>query len=426
MNVLVIGAGGREHALCWRLSRDRSVDRVWAAPGNAGIAEVATVTPVPVDDSRAILELVEKESIDLTVIGPEAPLVSGLADELMARGHPVFGPTAAGARIEGSKAWARRLCEDHGIPVPLSGRFDRVGPAIEFLDSLEAPYVIKADGLAGGKGVVIAEDRSGAREALEDRLVRGAFGDAGRTVLVEQYLEGKEVSALALSDGKNLVPLPLAQDFKRAGDGDRGPNTGGMGSYSPPTFIDTETERMVTERVLAATVKALEAEGLAYRGVLYAGLMLTEDGPRVLEFNCRFGDPETQVILPRLGSDLGEALARCARGDLGGLRLAREENACVGVVLASKGYPGAVRTGLPVDGLADAARMEGVMVFHAATEMRQGRVITAGGRVLTVSALGPTVEEARTRAYEACARIHFEGMTYRRDIARSAAGRTVG
>lgn len=426
MNVLVVGGGGREHALCWRLSRDRSVDSLWAAPGNAGIADVATVMPLPVEDSRSILQLVERESIDLTVVGPEAPLVSGLADELIARGHPVFGPTAAGARIEGSKAWARRLCEDHGIPVPLSGRFDRVGPAMEFLDALVPPYVIKADGLAGGKGVVIAEDRSGALEALEDRLVRGAFGAAGRTVLVEQYLEGREVSALALTDGRRLLTLPLAQDFKRAGDGDRGPNTGGMGSYSPPAFIDTETETMVTERVLARTVRALEAEGLAYRGVLYAGLMLTQDGPQVLEFNCRFGDPETQVILPRLGSDLGEALARCARGDLGALRLARMEDACVGVVLASGGYPGAVRTGFPIDGLGDAARVDGVTLFHAATEMRQGRVITSGGRVLTVSAVGPNFEEARSRAYEACGRIHFEGMAYRRDIARSAAGRTVG
>ena len=416
MRVLVAGGGGREHALCWALSQSFMVDRLYAAPGNAGIGRLATLVPVAPDDVPRLVDFVERESIDLTVVGPEAPLVAGLADELEARGLMVFGPASDAARIEGSKAWARTLCEKHGIPCPRSSEFDQVGPALDFLAEMEAPYVIKADGLAAGKGVTIAEDRSTAERALKDSLVDRIFGDAGGTVLVEEYLEGFEVSAMALVDGREVKPLAFARDYKRAFDGDRGPNTGGMGSFSPVPSVDAGTESDIVETVLQRAAAGLEAEGIRYRGVLYAGLMLTAEGPKVLEFNCRFGDPETQVVIPRLTSNLGELLLACVEGNLGDYELGWTAEACVGVVLASAGYPGGIATGKPISGLDEAARVEGVQVFHAGTGAREGRVLTAGGRVLTVSALGHDHQEARRRAYEACSRIRFDGMHYRKDV----------
>ena len=392
------------------------VDRLYAAPGNAGIASLATVVSLPVDDIDAIAEFVERESIDLTVVGPEAPLVTGLADELERRGLRVFGPNRAAARIEGSKAWARALCEKHGIPVPRSSEFDDVALAREFLAEMHPPYVVKVDGLAGGKGVTVTEDRALAERAVEDSLVHGTFGEAGRRVLIEEFLEGFEVSAMALADGKDVVPLAFAQDYKRVFDGDRGPNTGGMGSFSPVPAAGPDLEVEIFRTVLQRTAAALNAEGVPYRGVLYAGLMLTEEGPKVLEFNCRFGDPETQVVLPRLESDLGELLVACVEGNLKEVGLSWTDEACVGVVLASRGYPGRVMTGVPISGLDEAARGAGVQVFHAGTASQDGKVLTAGGRVLTITAVGQDHDQARERAYEACARVHFEGMQYRRDI----------
>ena len=412
----MVGGGGREHALCWALSQSFMVERLYAAPGNAGIARLATLAPVAPDDVTGLVELVERESIDLTVVGPEAPLVAGLADELEARGLPVFGPTSDAARIEGSKTWARTLCEKHGIPCPRSSEFEEVGPALDFLAEMQAPYVIKADGLAAGKGVTIAEDRPTAERALKEALVDRVFGDAGDTVLVEEYLEGFEVSAMALVDGRDVKPLSFARDYKRAFDGDRGPNTGGMGSFSPVPSVDAATEREIVETVLQRSAAALDAEGIRYRGVLYAGLMLTAHGPKVLEFNCRFGDPETQVVIPRLLSNLGELLLACVEGNLSDYEIGWTAEACVGVVLASGGYPGSVARGEAISGLDKATRGEGVQVFHAGTATREGRVLTAGGRVLTVSALGHDHQEARRRAYEACSRIRFEGMHYRKDI----------
>jgi len=422
VKVLVVGGGGREHALAWALARSDGVERVYAAPGNVGIGSVATTVPIAATDVPALVAFVERERIDLTVIGPEAPLVAGLVDELQARGAPAFGPTAAGARLEGSKAWARDLCARHGIPAPSYRTFDEAPAALAYLDSIGAPTVVKADGLAAGKGVTVAATREEAARAVEDALVRGRFGAAGGRVVIEEHLRGREVSALAITDGRTVLPLVLAQDFKRALDGDEGPNTGGMGAYSPVPFVDPDTEARLVKETLEATVAALAAEGVAYRGVLYAGLMLTEDGPKVLEFNCRFGDPEAQAVLPRLASDLAPVLLAAAGGGLEGIRLAWRPEACVTVVAASGGYPADHPTGLPIEGLDDAAALEHVLVFHSGTARRDDRVVTAGGRVLAVSALGGSLSAARERAYEALERISFDGMHVRTDIAKEAAG----
>jgi phosphoribosylamine--glycine ligase len=417
VRIMVVGGGGREHALCWKLAQNPAVDRLYVAPGNVGIADVATLVHVSAADIPGIVEFAERESIDLTVVGPEAPLVAGLADEMQSRGLPVFGPTRDAARIEGSKAWARWLCDRHGIPAPRSGAFEDVEQACAYLDELAPPYVVKADGIAAGKGVTVTEDVGEARRAVEDCLVRGAFGEAGAKVVIEEFLEGFEVSAMALTDGRTVLPLELVQDYKRALDGNEGPNTGGMGAFSPVPAVDPAIESRIVEMILRRAARALEAEGIRYRGILFAGLMVTADGPKVLEFNCRFGDPETQALLPRLATNLGELLLACVEGNLSHHKLLWAPEATVGVVLASGGYPGPVETGKPIAGLEEAAAIEGVQVFHAGTVAREGRVLTAGGRVLTVTATAPDLSEARRRAYAAASRINFDGMTYRRDIA---------
>jgi phosphoribosylamine---glycine ligase len=423
VRVLLIGSGAREHALAWRLAASPSVSEVLAAPGNPGIEDLAETHPgVASADLDAVLGLAERRRVDLTVVGPEAPLVAGLADRFAARGMPMFGPSASAARLEGSKAFAKGLCERHGIPAARSWACADVRQAFDALDRLSGPYVVKADGLAAGKGVTVTASLAEARSAAEAALVGRAFGDAGATVLVEEFLEGDEVSALALTDGAAVAPLALAQDFKRALDGDRGANTGGMGAYSPLPNVDARTRAQIDE-ILARTVRALREDGIDYRGVVYAGLMLTVDGPKVLEYNCRFGDPETQVLLPRLESDLGAALAACARAD-GSLAAAPpvwSDDACVGVVLASGGYPGPFEPGFVIEGLPDAAAQARVQVFHAGTLRREGRVVTAGGRVLTVVARGPDLAAARRSAYAACGTIRFEGMEFRHDIASAAA-----
>ena len=421
MKVLLVGSGGREHSLVWALAESPSVDEVIAAPGNAGIEEVARCVPVDATDVAGLVELAEREAADLTVVGPEAPLVAGLVDALAERRLRAFGPTAAGARIEGSKAWAKDLCARYGIPAPRSETVSEVTAAAANLEGFEPPYVVKADGLAAGKGVVIAPSREEAVRAVEACLVDRAFGSAGDTVVLEEHLEGREVSVLALTDGHTVVPLDPAQDFKRALDGDRGPNTGGMGAYSPVPFVDRATADRIRFEILGPTISALRSEGIEYQGVLYAGLMLTADGPKVLEFNARFGDPETQAVLPRIEGDLAELLLACAEGDLAGRSPRWTEEACVTVVLASGGYPGEYRTGLPVEGLEEAGKSDKVRVFHAGTARRDGRVTTAGGRVLAVSALGKDLADARRRAYEACGLISFEGKHLRTDIAEEAA-----
>jgi phosphoribosylamine--glycine ligase len=421
VRVLVVGGGGREHALVWRLARDPTIDRLFAAPGNPGIARDAECVPIRADDIAAVLELVERERIHLTVVGPEAPLVAGLSDELAARGHLVFGPSRAAARLESSKAWAKALCERHAIPAARSVAVTSVADGLEALEAFEPPFVVKADGLAAGKGVVIAEDRALAASALEDALESGVFGPAGSTVLVEEFLRGREVSAFALSDGRTVLPFGFAQDHKRAFDGDEGPNTGGMGAYSPVPFVDDGLAERIRAEILEPTASAMAAEGAPYVGVLYAGLMLSADGPKVLEFNARFGDPEAQVLMPRLRSDLAELALACAEGNLERHRALVEPRACVTVVLASRGYPDPSETGLEIWGVTDAEALDDVLVFHAGTAERGGRVVTAGGRVLSVSGLGDTIAAARDRAYEAIHRISFDGMRYRSDIAARAA-----
>jgi phosphoribosylamine---glycine ligase len=419
MRVLVVGGGGREHALAWRLAQSPLVEELLAAPGNAGIASVARCVPVPADDIAGIIGLVERERVDLTVVGPEAPLVAGLADELNARGRLVFGPGRDAARIEGSKSWAKDVMVRHGIPTARAGTFTEVGPAVDFVDELGGRAVVKADGLAGGKGVTVAADRSEAVAAIMGALLEGAFGDAGATVVVEAMLAGPEVSAFALCDGRTVAPLVLSQDAKRIGDGDTGANTGGMGAYSPLPWVEAPTEDAIWD-VVRRSVDAMAQEGVVYHGLLYAGLMLTPVGPQVIEFNCRFGDPETEAVLPRLRTDLAELLSACAEGRLSDVKIDLADDPAVTVVLASGGYPGPYETGFDIHGLPEAAALELVTVFHAGTTERDGRVVTAGGRVLAVSALGPTLKEARARAYEACGRLSFDRMQYRHDIAEAA------
>jgi phosphoribosylamine--glycine ligase len=417
MKVLVVGQGGREHALAWKLAQNPTIDRLFAAPGNPGIAEVATCEPIAAADVPGLAEFAEREAIDLTVVGPEAPLVAGIADEFEDRGLAIFGPSKEAARLEGSKSWAKDLCRRHGIPAGRSEAFTEVEPALAFLDEVGPPYVVKADGLAAGKGVTVTEDREEAVRAVRSCLEQRPGEHAERIVVIEQFLRGREVSAIALTDGRAVLPLALSQDYKRIGEGGTGPNTGGMGAYSPVPFVDDATRDAIVGGILERTVQALNADGIRYQGVIYAGIMLTDEGPLVLEFNSRFGDPETEVIVPRLKSDLCEVLLSCVEGNLANYRAEWTEESCVTVVLASEGYPGEPKTGRPIEGLDEASRAPNSHVFHAGTVQRDGRVLTAGGRVLTVSALGPSLEDARAAAYEACGRISFDGMQYRRDIA---------
>jgi len=421
VKVLVVGGGGREHALCWRLAQDPTVTRVLAAPGNPGIAQVARCFPdVGTEDIDGVVALVDREDVDLTVVGPEAPLVAGLADRLRKAGRNVFGPNAAAARIEGSKSFAKEVMARRGVPTARWGLFDDVRNATAFVDELGGAAVVKADGLAAGKGVVVAHDRAEAIRAIEDSLVAGAFGEAGRNVVVEELLEGPEVSVFAVTDGRgNCALLDAVQDHKRAGDGDTGPNTGGMGAYSPVPALHQTRATQILDTVIAPVVDELRP----YRGVLFAGMMLTSDGPKVLEFNCRFGDPEAEVLLPRMPYSVGTLLHACATG-----RLAYEaghanfdDAAAVTVVVASEGYPGAYRTGVDIISFEGTEAIEGVTVFHAGTARDpSGRLVTAGGRVFVVTGQGSTLSEARERAYHGVAEIHFEGMQFRTDIAAHA------
>lgn len=426
MRILVIGGGGREHALTWKLTQNPTVDKIFAVPGNAGMEEVAHCEAVDVEKPAAVADFVETNGIDLTVVGPEAPLVAGLADELSERGLRVFGPSKAAARIEGSKAWAKEIMVKAGVPTARSRTVSTFEEGVAALDDFSLPVVVKADGLAAGKGVTIAETRAGAEQALRECLIDLAFGPAGATVVIEEFLEGEELSIFCLTDGRSVLPLVPAQDFKRALDGDRGPNTGGMGSYSPvPSAPPDIVERSMRE-IFQPVVRTLSAEGAHYVGCLYGGLMLTKDGPKVLEFNCRFGDPETQAVVPRLGSDLAELLLACTEANLSYYAPQWRDEACVVVVIASRGYPGSYRTGVPISGLEEANDIDGVEIFHAGTERRGGSIVTAGGRVLAVSALGPDIATARERAYEAVGKIQFEGMQYRKDIAQRAASKQGG
>ncbi len=421
-NVLVVGGGGREHALGWRLATSPSVDRLVSAPGNPGLAALGPTHPLDPTDVTAVADLAERDAIDLVVVGPEGPLVAGVVDELARRGIPTFGPTAAGAHIEGSKAFAKSVMDLAGIPTAGYVATTERDAAHEALERFMPPYVVKADGLAAGKGVRICLDLEEAREAVDDALVHRVFGDAGTQVVIEEYLEGPERSVFGVCDGEDVVLLAPAMDYKRARDGDEGRNTGGMGAYSPVPGCTLDDVGHLTEDVFRPVLRELASRGTPYRGLLYAGLIDTVQGPKLLEFNARFGDPETQVVLPRLASDLGELLAASASGSVADVEVAWRDDAAVTVVLASGGYPGPYDTGLPVRGVEEAGRSGAVEVFHAGTARDDdGRLVTAGGRVLAVTALGPTVSEARALAYAAADRISFDGLQRRGDIAAGVA-----
>lgn len=415
MNVLLVGGGGREHALAWAIARSPLVTSLYAAPGSPGIARHATLVPVRADALDDLVNFVERARIDLTVVGPEAPLVAGLADRLLARGRAVFGPTAMAARIEGSKVFAKDLMARHGVPTARFATFTDATAARRYAREIGAPCVVKTDGLAAGKGAIVCPTLEDADAAILQCLERGAFGAAGRTVVVEEFMRGEEASYFALVSGTEITPLGSAEDHKTVFDGDRGPNTGGMGAFSPVPGLDAAVEARVLDTIVRPVARALAAEGTPYHGVLYTGLMLTSDGPRVVEFNCRFGDPECQVLVVRLAEDLVPALLAVARRSPlpGALKLSDDAAVCVNLV--SGGYPGGYPTGLPITGVEDAER-EGAHVFHAGTAMKDGLLVTAGGRVLSVTATAPVIADAIARAYRAAGRIHFDGVHYRRDI----------
>ena len=418
MKVLVVGSGGREHALAWRLANSPSVGRLYVAPGNAGTAQIADNVPLSAEDIPSLVAFVAEEKIDLTVVGPEAPLVAGLVDALSQEGRLAFGPTARAAAIEGSKVFSKELMLRYGVPTGQARTFTAFDVARAYIETLEPPIVVKADGLAAGKGVVVARSVDEAVEAARQMMVEKKFGTAGEKILVEEFLDGEELSFFVLTDGRELLPLTSAQDYKRAYDGDEGPNTGGMGSYSPCPWLDASLVEHVLEKIFEPVVYALAREGYPYRGVLYGGLIRTADGIKVLEFNCRFGDPETQAIMPRLETDLAAVLASAAEGDLRNApRLNVSDSPVVTVVLASGGYPESYRTGFVISGLEKARSVPDVQVFHAGTKWRGNEIVTAGGRVLNVTARGETFAEARKRAYEAASYIFFENMYYRKDIA---------
>ncbi len=419
MRILVVGSGGREHALARKISKSPLVRALFCAPGNPGIEEVAGLVPVPVTDVAGLAREASALAIDLVVVGPEVPLVLGLVDRLSQSGIPAFGPTAAAAEVEGSKAFAKEIMLAAGIPTAEYASFAEVEPALAYARARGGRLVVKADGLAAGKGVVVAESLGACEAAIRDMLVGGVHGDAGRTVLLEERLEGPEASVIALCDSERALVLPAAQDHKRVGDGDQGPNTGGMGAFSPTPKVTPELEREVKERVFLPALRELARRGRPFRGALYAGLMLTPSGLRVLEFNARMGDPETQPILMRLESDLVPALLAAAKGDLSGVSLTVDPRAAVGVVLASEGYPAKPRTGDPIGGL-EGPLEEGVEVFHAGTARRpDGTIVSAGGRVLTVCALGADLGAARERAFRALSRITLRGGHWRKDIGLS-------
>ena len=423
LRILVIGSGGREHAIVTSLVRSPLVEKVFVSPGNGGTASIAENVVIRPPDEHSVAAWAAEHVCDLVVVGPEAPLVAGLADAVRALGIPAFGPGADGARVEGSKSFAKELMLRHHIPTGVAASFAQRAGALAYLDEIGAPVVVKADGLAAGKGVFVATTLEEARAGVE-ACFSGQFGDAGSTVLIEEYLQGPEVSLLAFVHGTTVLPMAPAQDHKRALEGDKGPNTGGMGVYSPvPIVHSTEYVRML--EILESTACALAEEGIEYRGVLYGGFILTEEGPKVLEFNARFGDPETQVILPRLQTDLAEVLLATAEGRLDRIELSWSSHWAVSVVLASGGYPGDYTMGKAIIGIEEAEALDGVTVYHAGTRRRDdGVLVTAGGRVLNVTALGADFASARDKAYEAVQKIGFDGMFYRSDIgARAVAGR---
>ena len=425
MKVLVIGSGGREHALAWKCAQSPLVLEVLVAPGNAGTAREARVRNVAVaaDDVEALAELAAQEVIDLTIVGPEAPLVAGIVDLFRERGLRCFGPTAAAAQLEGSKAFTKAFLERHGIPTAGYASFTELAPALEYLDTVGAPVVVKADGLAAGKGVVVAQSVDEAARAVRDMLGAGRYGEAGARIVIEEFLAGEEASFIVMCDGRHVLPLATSQDHKARDDGDRGPNTGGMGAYSPAPVVTPALERRIMAEVIEPTLAGLASEGIDYTGFLYAGLMIGDDGtPRVLEFNCRFGDPETQPVLARLNADLVELCVAAVDGRLDTVTAEWDPRSALGVVMAAGGYPGDYAKGRVIAGLPE-TESGASKVFHAGTAENGGDVVTAGGRVLCVVGLGDSVQDARAIAYGQVERIHFDGAFWRSDIGYRAVER---
>src|SRR5215204_2827642 len=415
MNILLLGAGGREHALAWKIAASPLVERLYCAPGNAGISQEAGLVALEIADHRAVIDFCRSHRIELVVVGPEAPLCAGIVDDLTAAGIKAFGPSKAAARLEGSKGFTKDLCRAHDIPTAAYQRFTAAEPARAYVRTQRTPIVIKADGLAAGKGVVIATSVAEAESAV-DMMFAGALGEAGAEVVVEEFLEGEEASFFALCDGNAAIALASAQDHKRVFDGDQGPNTGGMGAYSPAPVMTPELSKRVMDEIVLPTIAAMKAKGSPYRGVLYAGLMITPRGPKLIEYNVRFGDPECQVLMLRLMSDLVPALLACSDGMLKNFDLRWYPEAALTVVMAAKGYPGSYAKGSVIEGLEAAAQIEGVEIFHSGTAAEAGQILANGGRVLNVSALGKTVAEAQARAYAAIDRIRWSEGFCRRDI----------
>jgi phosphoribosylamine--glycine ligase len=426
MKILVIGGGGREHALVWKIAQSPAVRKIYCAPGNAGIAKQAECLPFSAEDVNPLADWAEKERIDLTVVGPEAPLTLGIVDTFEARGMKIFGPSRKAAEIEASKAFAKDLMKKYGLPAGESETFEDHGAAVRYVKNKGAPLVVKADGLAAGKGVIICRTLEEALAALDLIMVKKAFGQAGKKAVVEEFLEGEEASFLAFSDGETALPLPTSQDHKAIYDGDRGPNTGGMGAYSPAPVVSEKIHREVMNTIVIPAVRGMDAEGRRYRGVLYAGLIIRDGKPKVLEFNARLGDPETQPLLMRMKSDLIPVLQATTEGKLAGLKVEWDPRPTVCVVMASGGYPGSYEKGKVISGLEEAAKVPGAFVFHAGTALKDGTVVTNGGRVLGVTALGEGIGEAIRRAYDAAARISWEGAYYRKDIGQKALVREKG
>ncbi|MBT0586233.1 phosphoribosylamine--glycine ligase [Alteromonas oceanisediminis] len=425
MKVLVIGSGGREHALAWKAAQSVQVNQVYVAPGNAGSAQEDNVENVAIDvtDVDALLSFAQENHIDLTIVGPEAPLVIGVVDAFREQGLMIFGPTQAAAQLEGSKAFTKDFLARHAIPTAFYDVFTEVEPALAYIQKHGAPIVVKADGLAAGKGVIVAMTEEEANDAVRDMLAGNAFGDAGSRVVIEEFLDGEEASFIVMVDGENVLPFATSQDHKRVGDGDTGPNTGGMGAYSPAPVVTNEIHQRIMQEVINPTVKGMRDEGNEYTGFLYAGLMIMPDGtPKVIEYNCRFGDPETQPIMLRLESDLVALCMAACEKQLAGKPISFSDQCAVGVVLAAGGYPGSYEKGLPISGLDDAARQAG-KVFHAGTASLDGQIVTSGGRVLCATALGDSVTQAQKNAYTLLKPIRWDGVFYRNDIAHRAIAR---
>ncbi len=423
MRILVIGSGGREHALVWKIAQSKLTDKILCAPGNGGISQVGECVDIKADDISGLSDFAKREKIDLTVVGPEAPLAKGIADEFTKNGLKVFGVNKAASRLEASKVFAKELMAKYGIPTARFKIFDNPDEANKYIDKINSPCAVKADGLAQGKGVVVAKSADEAKRAVSLMMQDKIFGDAGKRIIVEECLEGQEASIIVITDSKTIVPLASSQDHKRIFDGDSGPNTGGMGAYSPAPIITEKLLQNIINNIAYPTIRGLNKEGIDYRGVLYIGIMLTRDGPKVLEYNVRFGDPETQAILPRLKSDLVEIMQVATEGKLSKIeRLNWDVRPCVCVVCVSKGYPGDYEKGKEISGLDTAAKIQDVVVFHAGTKKEGNKILTNGGRVLGVTGLGNTTKEAITNTYQAVGKINFEGMYFRRDIGRRAIG----